>query len=310
MRLLMIIVVYLLIAGQSLSNVALAQEGVDFELKSIRVTAYEALKVNLNKNRGTGVQEVLALVDTLMVSVAVEVLPKWTEEVKRADASAKDISLIDTTGQTFKGIGKFDDNLVFAGGLSNLSIRRPRNWKTKEKTHHWTGVFAVPKTAGALTLQLGTFPIDIQVPKEVTAFPKTADYVEIEVVSATFTDSAEKKFSASGGFKSKTKLSNPQGSMLAVKLRLRPVKQVSKPDYHYWHTRMIGLSGPGLGFTQTVGELSSSGELNTNVSHNLRRKDGKWVLEESTFLFAVPQELKTFTLHYEMDPVVQGTVGN
>jgi len=290
------------------------------KIKDPTVTAYEEVCVNAGDAASRGVTEVLKLEGRLFLWLDAPIAAEWSEEMKNANLEAKDFQLLDDKGNACENIGRFDEDNRFSGYASGLWMHRPHNWQKPEelKPQHYRAVFLVPAGSKSFEFKVAeAASTKIEMPKktEPVALPKMweplmpATEAKLEILEAKLVDTAQGKFRI-GKKESPTRIYNPDGKLLCVKVRLTPTRSNSdmNEDHFYWPTSNLGLMyGDGC-FVRAAGEKFMKG-FTSNVSHNTNRDEKGWRSSEDEFYFAVPADIGAFKLTYHMTPVAEGKPG-
>ena len=136
------------------SAAAGAANNPELKLENPVVAAYESL-ADYKLAVSNGLVETLAVPDSVLVSVTVDVTPTWTEEIKNARVDAKDIKLVTPDGGEILMIGQFERYGQFKMQDWGYSDYRRNDWKEKKSVKTYNAVFAVPKAVKSGRLQFG-----------------------------------------------------------------------------------------------------------------------------------------------------------
>ncbi|MEW6262551.1 MAG: hypothetical protein AB1641_05685 [Thermodesulfobacteriota bacterium] len=271
----------------------------ELKLDKVEVAAYGELKV-MKGASDFGLVEAFSQEGKVLVSISLEVYPQWTEAIDSAQVNAKDIKLKTDQGEDASMIGRFERFGEFRLENSSLYAYRRSDWKEKKEPTYFNAVFAVPKAVKAGEFKLGQASAKITVPDKIQDPPDAAGTLKVEVIGAALVDKVRSTYRV-GDLKPRpaTVITNPNGQILEVKIKVTPVKGNSGGQNHYfWYTPWFGLLTETNRYVRVLGEMFMEG-INNAVSHNLNRgSDGQWSSGEATLYFAVPKGVKKFKLIY------------
>jgi len=284
----------------------------------VTVTAFaESLNKPLER-AWCGAVERLTLKDKLLLSVDVELTVEWSEKLSRARVDGKDVQLLNDKGQPYPGLrrsfGRLDD------GSPSFYAYRPSNWKDKAKVKpkKYAAMFLVPRGVTSAKLQIGKAPpANVTIPQRVetpqpppAAAPALpARCAAVQLLDAAVVDEVNGR-ARIGREELKTTITNPQGKLLKIKLKVTPIRgnNDDNPERFSYSTNDFGLSYGDGAFVLAAGSQFRD-YVSAYVSGSLRPSRGKWKGEEMTLYFAIPAGLKAARLTYLMTAVANISPG-
>lgn len=272
----------------------------------------ESLEANLHTKllveSVSGIHDLLQPETGKLLALEMTFAPPWTEEVDKVKIAAKDIFLALADEQRLDPIGSFRRYGQFRIESPTLDQRRPSKWKENPLPLRLSLVFLIPDGQTSAVLHVGENQFEVAVPAQAGPVPNPADTLTVEVLNATLEDSVESVFTLNK-MKLQTTASNPEGKLLALRLRLTPTRaNGERPDNFFWYTNWFQLAYDGGHHAPIVGERFMD-KLADSVSHTLNQNnDGSWQSREVTLYFAVPKGTKTYSLIYLFATVAQGEV--
>ena len=284
-----------------------AADQPDLKIETATVAVFQEL-VDYKLSTKSGVVETLRPEGKVLVAVSAVVLPQWTDKISNARVDAKDIRLVTGSGEE-RMVGYFEHHGQFRVDSHSFSTYRRSDWKEKQRQVIFSGVFAVPQGTKSGVFKLGKASANLQMPKAAETPPQVLDTVSVAVLGATFVDEIRSEKSV-GPLKPKPVVvyTNPNGKILAVKVKVSPKEANGDTDDHFfWNTSWLSIVTDKGHFSHTIGEMFMGG-VSDSVSHNLNRgSDGGWGSTEATMYFAVPDGVKSFKLLYSNQPAADGS---
>lgn len=247
---------------------------------------------------------------TVFLAVELVILPQWTEEIKNFRIKTDEMALTAPDGTEFPMIGYFEYIGQFKLLTKTLSGNRRSNWQEEPQKVYYNAVFAVPSGGQSYQLKIGPLSADIEAPADIAQWPDHARTVNVEILSSRLVDEV-KSIHTVGKEKLETTVSNPQGKLLETTLKITPATpgmgNFYRPENFFWHAPWFWVLCDNGHYTQAVGEHYRD-SLNRSLSHSQHYSDGKWSSVEAVLYFAVPEDVKSFTLIYVGSPIAEGVI--
>ena len=277
-----------------------------FKLGNLQVTAYDRLS-DYELTVKNGVQEMLEVAGSVLVSITVDVTPEWTEDIKNARVDAKTIKFITPGGDEILMIGQFERYGQFRMRDWGYSDYRRNDWKEKPRFSTYNAVFAIPKETDSGRLQFGETALDVKIPASSADLPDPGDMVKINITQVNLVDRLQSQHRV-GDLKPQpvTVLTGGFGSILEVQVEILPQgANTDQGNNFFWYTTWLALLLKDGQFIPTFGEMFMD-RINDNVSHNLNRNsDGQFTSGTAKLYYAVPNDIGSFQLLYQGRPVAE-----
>ena len=278
-------------------------------LEDVQAMAFEKLTTSEMAFK-YGVAETLASDNTVLLAIGVNVSPKWTDEIKKANVDHKNIKVVTDGGKEILMIGYFERYGQFRMSTSNFYAYRPNNWKEKPKKFFYNAVFGIPAGTKSVEFKLGDASAKVQVPDKTSPPLDSGETVKIEVLAAKLVQDV-KSTERVGDLVPKPVVSylNPKGGILEVHIKITPTKgNGDNPDHFFWYTPWFGIVTDGGAFASTFGEIFME-KVNNSVSHNLNQSQGSGFSSgEAKLYFAVGKDVKNYKLIFVDAVVAEGAI--
>lgn len=286
------------------STTLLAEEVQDFDLTIGVVERFQSLRLEAAERAEQGVAEYLSLPEgqNLLV-VDMTVSPKWTETIDTLRIDSKE-QFLKIAQDEIAPLGSWRADGL--GGSTTISIRRKRDWKKVPNPLSVRMVFGVPAAAKTGMLILGAKEVPLAFPETVKARGDVDVAMEAKMIQTAWIDKMPLEYRYNRQ-RQPSLCKNPNGRILAVTFTVHPIR-ANSDESCFWRTPWIGLLTEDGHYIPTFGEGKPE-RPTIGYNHTIRKNDeGEWKSKEVTYYFAVPSDLKSFTITSLTDPIGEGIV--
>jgi len=292
----------------SASGILAAEDVPELKVEKVKVTAYDKVIVDKDDTE-FDIIETLEIEDKIFLRVDMYMSPKWTETAKRANINSKEIVLVGEDDVPIEMAGYFKYT-IFYHSKTSFDAYRPHNWdKVEPSPFRYNAVFIVPKDSKAFTFQLGS---DISARVEVPAVQPLPDprfLFTMKLEKIKFSEKLSRELHV-GGERRKVSVVPEHTKFLEIKLTAMPsAPNTQDQKSFYLNVPWFGLVYDNGHYATVIGDKQSTGKLSKTKNYSMKMKEGKWEPKEITVCFAVPEDIKDFTLTYLKTPVIEGTIG-
>jgi hypothetical protein len=294
-----------------------AAEQPEFTIRKITATIHEELRNKPQQRAWCGAEETLRIEGKFFLTVEAELDVAWIDEVRQLRIDPSQITLVDDRGDPCPPLHWSSGTLK--SGNAGFYAYRPHDWQDPEKAKPavYEGVFMVPTGCGKAQLSLAAAAAEVTVPDDVSPLPPLtapepgapAKFVIFEITDARLVDEVPSEANFLGKTY-QTTISNPQGKLLEVQLKITPTRG-NDPNRHTeftWKTGDLGFRYGEDKFVVAAGERFRENSV-AHLGGGLSFRDGTGEPEEKTVWFAVPADLDKGLLTYMLTPVAEITPG-
>jgi len=290
----------------------LAARAADLSVVEGRATLHDELVTIPSSNRPGLVVRLRPHDDKQFLVVDLQLAVKWAEEDKNLNVKTDDIALLDGKGAKLPMVGRCSPTGFFQRYSVAIYLHKPHDKKSQARPVPFHAVFVVPRGAKAFTFQAGALKHKLAASEPGKA-PSPADYAAFKIAAAKLVPQAQDDESM--GYKKPKARRTVQpafGKLLALTIEITPKQgNHNRADYFYMSTWDLGLRFGKGAFVPAIGQEHGNFGYASNVSMNLHANpDGSWKPVTYTFYFAVPEDIKSFTLTYLLTPVANGRLGD